>query len=156
MGRTSVPVGKYLLLFTAVYTLAIVALTVTLQFVDFNARAMSVAAFIAAISFPANRFAQDHNRVPTGTERLKFAVGSVLIATAISLIQVAIVFALLSSQSGANEEMEALRQVMSDNSGILVFFIIFISVLYLGVAFFIFRWMAGTALKAAERRKSGS
>lgn len=154
MDHTPVPVRNYLLIFTGAYAVALVVVAVILQLTD-TSRGISYAAFFAAIGFAAARFAKDQNRVPDPNERLKFAFGSTLISLSLSVLFMGLILLYLSAQAGGPGALAELSELFWSQGGALMLVVMIVfSGINFAAAYFMFRWMAGSTLKAIERRKA--
>lgn len=139
---------RYLLQFTAYYVLCIAAVVAITSFLKFDVpSSMGIITLIAATAPVIQGFVRRENRVPSKSERMKFAT----LATAITLILTALFIAVSLAFYQVNPF--DLMQAMAIPAWVIVAGALFAAVLSWVVIYFFTGFMARQTLKQIEKAK---
>lgn len=140
---------RYLLQFTAYYVLCIVAVVAITSLLKFDVpSSMGIITLIAATAPVIQGFVKRENRVPSKSERMKFAT----LATVITLILTALFIALWLAIYKANPF--DLMQAMAIPAWVILAGALFAAVLSWVVVYFFTGFMSRQAMKQIEKAKS--
>ena len=145
---TNTNLMPYILRFGLAYFIALIIVDTIMIVFDINSSAFSSSTLIAGLFAATHKFVTDEKRVPTGSEKVKMAFGSLAISYLISIV-VMVAFIAWEGEELYNE----LLALFSENTTILLVVLTLVSLFFFGLLVLGYGFVSKMQLKNLEKQK---